>query len=106
MFYTDILTWKVELWIFSLILLMKIEKTPQNNFSSKIFSVEINYFYTMWKNWKSFFLHWNDEKSCFVVFFQEWNKWKNPQFNFFSQNLSIEINFFKWDGKYITPTFL
>ena len=40
-----------------------------------------------------------EEKSCFVVFFHEWNEWKNPQFNFSSQNLSIERNFFKWDGK-------
>ena len=50
----------------------------------------------------SYFLHWNfDKKSCFVivVFFLEWNKWKNPQFNFSSQNLHIERNFFKWDGK-------
>ena len=48
----------------------------------------------------SFFLHWNfDWKSCVVVFFLEWNEWKNPQFNFSSQNLSIERNFFKWDGK-------
>ena len=48
----------------------------------------------------SYFLHWNfDWKSCFVVFFLEWNEWKNPQFNFSSQNLSIEHNFFKWDGK-------
>ena len=51
-----------------------------------------------WKN--SYFLHWNfDWKSCFVVFFHEWNKWKNPKFNFSSQNLCIERNFFKWDGK-------
>ena len=50
--------------------------------------------------WNSYFLHWNfDWKSCFVVFFLEWNEWKNPQFNFSSQNLSIERNFFKWDGK-------
>ena len=42
----------------------------------------------------SYFLHWNfDSKSCFVVFFLLWNKWKNPQFNFSSQNLSIECNF-------------
>ena len=42
----------------------------------------------------SYFLHWNfDWKSCFVVFFLEWNEWKNPQFNFSSQNLSIERNF-------------
>ena len=48
----------------------------------------------------SYFLYWNfDWKSCFVVFFLEWNEWKNPQFNFLSQNLSIERNFFKWDGK-------
>ena len=34
----------------------------------------------------SYFLHWNfDWKSCFVVFFLEWNEWKNPQFNFSSQ---------------------
>ena len=47
-----------------------------------------------------YFLHWNfDWKSCFVVFFLEWNKWKNPQFNFLSQNLSIECNFFKWEWK-------
>ena len=39
------------------------------------------------------------EKSCFVVFFHEWNECKNPQLNFLSQNLSIECNFFKWDGK-------
>ena len=44
----------------------------------------------------SCFLHWNfDWKSCFVVFFLEWNEWKNTQFNFSSQNLSIECNFFK-----------
>ena len=48
----------------------------------------------------SYFLHWYfDWKSCFVVFFHEWNEWKNPQFNFSSQDLSIERNFFKWDGK-------
>ena len=48
----------------------------------------------------SYILYWNfDEKSCFVVFVQEWNEWKNPHFNFSSQNLSIERNFFKWDGK-------
>ena len=40
MFYTDILTKKVELWIFSLTR----EKTPQNNFSSQNFSVENDYF--------------------------------------------------------------
>ena len=64
------------------------------------------------KSWKDFqslqwtllrncyFLHWNfDWKSCVVVFFHEWNEWKNPQFNFSSQDLSIERNFFKWDGK-------
>ena len=52
------------------------------------------------KTSKSYFLHWNfDKKSCFVVFFHEWNEWKNPQFNFSSQNLSLERNFFKWDGK-------
>ena len=56
-----------------------------------------------------YFLHWNfDEKSCFVVFFHEWNEWKNPQFNFSSQNLSIEHNFFQMRCKskqYMTPTF-
>ena len=41
MFYTEILTRKVELWIFSLVSLVK--KTPQNNFSSQNFSVENNY---------------------------------------------------------------
>ena len=47
-----------------------------------------------------YFLHWNfDWNSCFVMFFHEWNEWKNPQFNFSSQYLSIERNFFKWDGK-------
>ena len=34
-----------------------------------------------------------------MVFFFEWNEWKNPQFNFSSQNISIECNCFKWDGK-------
>ena len=48
----------------------------------------------------SYYLHWNfDWKSCFVVFFLEWNEWKNPQLNFSCQNLSLERNFFKWDGK-------
>ena len=42
MFYTEILTWKVELWIFSLVSLEK--KTPQNNFSSQNVSVVNNYF--------------------------------------------------------------
>ena len=52
------------------------------------------------KKRNSYFLHWNfDWKSCFVVFFLEWNEWNNLQFNFSSQNLSIERNFFKWDGK-------
>ena len=54
------------------------------------------------KQWvNSYFLLWNfDWKSCFVVvFFLEWNEWKNPQFNFSSQILSIERNFFKWYGK-------
>ena len=47
-----------------------------------------------------YFLHWNfDWNRCFVMFFHEWNEWKNPQFNFSSQYLSIERNFFKWDGK-------
>ena len=36
-FYTEMLTRKVELWIFSLISLVK--KTPQNNFSCQNFSV-------------------------------------------------------------------
>ena len=57
----------------------------------------------------SYFLHWNfDWKSWFVVFFLEWNEWKNPQFNFSSQNLSIERNFFQMRWKRnqdITPTF-
>ena len=58
----------------------------------------------------NYFLHWNfDKKSYFVVFFHEWNEWKNPQFNFSSQNLSIECNFFRWGVKEsnqdITPTF-
>ena len=40
MFYTEILTCKVELWIiFSLE-----KKTPQKNFSGQNFSVENNYF--------------------------------------------------------------
>ena len=54
------------------------------------------------KKWckNSYFLNWNFvRKSCFVVFFLEWNVWKNPQFNFSGQNLSLERNFFKWDGK-------
>ena len=55
-------------------------------------------FIFQWRN--NYFLHWNfDLKSCFVMFFLEWNEWKNPQFNFSRQNLSIERNFFKWDGK-------
>ena len=57
-------------------------------------------FMTMYYFRNSYFLHWNfDWKSCFVVFFLEWNEWKNPQFNFLSQNLSIECNFSKCDGK-------
>ena len=54
-----------------------------------------------YKGKNNYFLHWNFyKKSCFVVFFHEWNEWKNLQFNFSSQNLiSIERNFFKWDGK-------
>ena len=42
-FYTEILSRKVELWIFST--RFTPEKTPQNNFSSQNFSVENNYFY-------------------------------------------------------------
>ena len=67
----------------------------------KLYSFLVKYgqtFFIMWNN--SYFLHWNFYwKSCFVVFFLEWNKWKNPQFNFSSKNFSIEPNFFKWDGK-------
>ena len=56
------------------------------NFKSRKFKINKN----------SYFLHWNfDWKSCFVVFFLEWNEWKNPQFNFSCQNLSLERNFFK-----------
>ena len=39
MFYTEILTRKVELWITR----FTCEKTPQHNFSSQNFSVENNY---------------------------------------------------------------
>ena len=50
-----------------------------------------------------FHIHWNfDEKSCFVMFFHEWNKWKNPQFKISSKNLSIEHNFFKWNRNVTT----
>ena len=66
---------------------------------NKKFPKTIKYFPHIVKK-NSYFLQWNfDWKSCFVVFFHEWNEWKNPQFNFSSQNLSIERNFFKWDGK-------
>ena len=41
MLYTEILSRKVELWIFSTRFTR--EKTPQNNFSSQNFSVENNY---------------------------------------------------------------
>ena len=41
MLYTEILTRKVELWIFPT--RFTPEKTPQNNFSSQNFSVENNY---------------------------------------------------------------
>ena len=55
--------------------------------------------YPFWFS-NSYFLHWNfDWKNCFVVFFLEWNEWKNLQFNFSSPNHSIERNFFKWDGE-------
>ena len=54
------------------------------NFKSRKFKINKN----------SYFLHWNfDWKSCFVVFFLQWNEWKNPQFIFSSQNLTIECNF-------------
>ena len=62
------------------------------------------YMFSTFKN--SYFLHWNfDWKSCFVVFFLEWNEWKNPQFNisyegfkmdnlpFFFQKLSNSFKF-------------
>ena len=42
MFYTEILTQKVELWIFSTCVTH--DKTPQNNFSCQNFSIENNYF--------------------------------------------------------------
>ena len=42
LYYTEILTRKVELWIFSN--RFNCERTPQNNFSSQNFSVENNYF--------------------------------------------------------------
>ena len=48
----------------------------------------------------AYFLHGElDKKSCFMMFFHEWNEWKKPQFNFSNQNLSLGRNFFKWDGK-------
>ena len=46
----------------------------------------------------NYFLHWNFEK--IVVFFHEWNEWKNPQLNFsnemekyliYNTNFSIEL---------------
>ena len=58
-------------WIVDYIAGFTHEKTPQNNFSFQNFSVEIVIFCT-------------EKKSCFVVFFHEWNEWKNPQFNFSS----------------------
>ena len=74
-------------------------KPKEINFN--FFLKEIQFFkYQKW--WNSYFLHWNfDKKSCFAVFFLEWNEWKISQFNFWSQNLSTELNFFKWDGKVI-----
>ena len=66
--------------------------------TKQLFQSKFTYFYLWVCN--SYFLYWNfDWKSCFVLFFLEWNEWKNPQFNFSSQNLSKECNFFKWDGK-------
>ena len=66
--------------------------------STKFVCLLLTFFYATKKI--SYFLYWNfDEKSWSVVFFHEWNEWKNPQFNFSSQNLRIERNFFKWDRK-------
>ena len=44
-FYTEILTRKVELWIFSLVSLVK--KKSQNNFSCQNYSVENNTIYRL-----------------------------------------------------------
>ena len=54
-FYTEILTRKVELWIFSLVSLVK--KTPQNNFSCQNFSVEKKNMYYLLKVLLIFYSH-------------------------------------------------
>ena len=82
-FDTEILTWKVVLWIFS-----THEKTSQKNFFNIVFSVENSNFYT-------------GQKKLFLVFFHKSNEWKNTQSNF--SHLIIECNIFKWDGK-VTKT--
>ena len=67
-FYTEILTWKVELWIFST--RFTHEKTPQNYFSWQNFSVENNYFCTLFSflvqcdatdGCKWFYIWWTSE---------------------------------------------
>ena len=70
------------------------------NFPFHIFWINKYFHYNTIQKRNSYFLHWNfDWKSCFVVFFHEWNEWKNPQINFSSQDLSIERNFLKWDDE-------
>ena len=95
----------VEMWILSVF--FSYQNPFGNNTEQFWYKSKYKVFY-WWRliYWKGksllleiYFLHWNfDWKSCFVVFFLEWNEWKNPQFNFSSQNLSIEPKFFKWDG--------
>ena len=52
---------------------------------------------------KYFFLHC--QKSCFVAFIHEWNKWKYLQFNFSSQNLSLDINNYTYVYEVENPWF-
>ena len=54
------------------------------NFPFHIFWINKYFHYNTIQKRNSYFLHWNfDWKSCFVVFFHEWNEWeKIPQFIF------------------------
>ena len=102
------ITFYTEFWLEKFFSWMKqVKKYTNQHFKSR-FVCRMKFFYTdvskrkqRYFSW-SFFLH---EISCFVVFFHDWNEWKNQQFNlkspyrmqFFqmrwksNQNFSIEF---------------
>ena len=53
---------------------------------------------------KIYFLHWHfDWKSCFVVFFHEWNEWKKSTIQLNNINHSFEWFWIMWKILFMKP---